>query len=242
MKYLNDTVKINKNDCKMIAHRGFAGIEVENTLKAFNYAANSSAYGIECDVHVTKDGKFAVIHDDNFKRVADADVSVTQSTYDELLKISYLGKNDVADQNYKICLLSEFIDVCKRFNKRAIVEIKETVSYADAKLIAEEIIKLNYAENTTFISFKPESLDAVREVRCDFEVQFLTCGFDISIMPTLVTKKWDLDIFYQALTKERIDNLHELGIKVNAWTVDEKDVAELLVYWEIDFITSNVLE
>lgn len=52
-----DTIKIDKNNVKLIAHRGVSGIERENTAAAFVAAGNRSYYGIETDVHVTKDGK-----------------------------------------------------------------------------------------------------------------------------------------------------------------------------------------
>lgn len=60
-----DTIKIDKNNVKLIAHRGVSGIERENTAAAFVAAGNRSYYGIETDVHVTKDGKFVIIHDYN---------------------------------------------------------------------------------------------------------------------------------------------------------------------------------
>ena len=43
---------------KMIAHRGLSGMETENTSAAFEAACECSYYGIETDVHVTKDGKY----------------------------------------------------------------------------------------------------------------------------------------------------------------------------------------
>jgi glycerophosphoryl diester phosphodiesterase len=52
----------------------------------------------------------------------------------------------------------------------------------------------------------------------------------------------DLDAHYQWATKENIDRMHALGIKVNVWTVDDPAVAEQLADWGIDYITSNILE
>ena len=51
------TVKIKKSKTKMIAHRGLSGIEPQNTSIAFAAAGNRSYFGIETDVHITKDGK-----------------------------------------------------------------------------------------------------------------------------------------------------------------------------------------
>ena len=65
---MNNTIKISKKNVKMIAHRGLSGIECENTNEAFIAAGNRSYYGIETDVHVTKDGKYIIIHDKDTKK------------------------------------------------------------------------------------------------------------------------------------------------------------------------------
>ena len=57
-----------------------------------------------------------------------------------------------------------------------------------------------------------------------------------------VGDKLDLDVHHSALTEERIAALHAAGIRVNCWTVDDKDRAEELAAWGVDYITSNILE
>jgi glycerophosphoryl diester phosphodiesterase len=44
------------------------------------------------------------------------------------------------------------------------------------------------------------------------------------------------------LTKEIVALLHDNGLKVNCWTVDDAEKAEQLVEWGVDYITSNILE
>jgi glycerophosphoryl diester phosphodiesterase len=61
-------------------------------------------------------------------------------------------------------------------------------------------------------------------------------------MDEMVSYGLDLDIYYKRLNKETIDLLHSKGIKVNCWTVDNKEEAEALVDMGIDFITTNILE
>lgn len=241
MAYTDKTIKINHGKTLIVAHTGFGRVEVQNTIQAFNLASSSSAYGIECDVHATKDGKFIVIHDSDLKRLTGQEGVVEELTFDKLRKIPLIGKNDVPDENYRMPSLEEYLIACKNGNKRAVIELKD-VDYENSKNIARFVIDFGYLDSTTFISFNTNCLDAVREVAPDCDVQFLTGDFDIDLIPMLVKKKWDLDIYYPALTKERIDALHELGIKVNAWTVNEKDIADLLIYWGIDMITSDIFE
>ena len=59
-----NTIKINMQNKKIVAHRGASRLEKENTLAAFIAAGNRSYYGIECDIHRTADGRYVVIHDE----------------------------------------------------------------------------------------------------------------------------------------------------------------------------------
>ncbi|MDN5923887.1 MAG: hypothetical protein L0H70_02680 [Xanthomonadales bacterium] len=53
---------------QLIAHRGFAGLRVENTLAAFANAIELGAAGAELDVHLSRDGVVIVHHDDQLNR------------------------------------------------------------------------------------------------------------------------------------------------------------------------------
>ena len=70
-----NTIKIDSKDVLMVGHRGVCGLEPENSIPSFLAACNRSYYGVETDVHVTSDGKFVVIHDDNTARVAFENIS-----------------------------------------------------------------------------------------------------------------------------------------------------------------------
>ena len=61
-----------------IAHRGCHNKEnqiYENTIEAFKQAVLNN-YIIELDVHLLKDGKIIVFHDDNLKRLTGIDKKV----------------------------------------------------------------------------------------------------------------------------------------------------------------------
>jgi len=73
------TFKIEKNNVKLVAHRGLSGIELENTNAAFVAAGNRSYFGIETDVHVTKDKKYILIHDSSTLRVSGVDINVEET-------------------------------------------------------------------------------------------------------------------------------------------------------------------
>lgn len=78
------------------AHRGLhdkaRGIP-ENSLAAFRRAAEHG-FGAELDVHLTKDGRLAVIHDDSLLRTAGADVKASQLTAEELSEYRLEGTDE----------------------------------------------------------------------------------------------------------------------------------------------------
>ncbi|MCM1124605.1 MAG: glycerophosphodiester phosphodiesterase [Eubacterium sp.] len=73
---------------KYFAHRGLhdnAGDAPENSMAAFCKAVEAG-YGMELDVHVSKDGVPVVFHDFKLRRICRADGEVEDYTYEELQK------------------------------------------------------------------------------------------------------------------------------------------------------------
>ncbi|MDR1733654.1 MAG: glycerophosphodiester phosphodiesterase [Oscillospiraceae bacterium] len=54
---------------KPFAHRGAHQFAPENTIGAFQGAVDNGIMGIECDIHLTKDGVPVVVHDGNLTRL-----------------------------------------------------------------------------------------------------------------------------------------------------------------------------
>jgi glycerophosphoryl diester phosphodiesterase len=132
----------------MIAHRGLYGAGIpENSLTAFKMATEKGV-GVELDVQLTKDKKLVVFHDDNLRRVCDADVRVKDLTYNELSRYTLNGTNE------RIPLFSEVLDVLG--DVPLICEIK-TSSDTDYKEICASAYKLLKTYNGKFCveSFHP---------------------------------------------------------------------------------------
>ena len=75
-----------------IIHRGLAKKSFkENTLKSFNYCFKKK-YGVETDLHCTKDNKIVCFHDFNLKSKFKINKFIKKTSYQELLKISKVKK------------------------------------------------------------------------------------------------------------------------------------------------------
>ena len=239
-----DTVKINSGNVKMIAHRGASALERENTVAAFIAAGQRTYYGIETDVHVTADGKFAIIHDNTTARVAGGiDLPVEGSTLAELQAVPLLDMNGVAGRiDLRVPELGDYVTICHRYEKESILELKGRMTDRDIAGIVDVIRSLDHLDNTTFISFSPENLLDLRRLFPDVKCQLLPGKEGDWILPYCVENRIDLDIYHGALTKEIVDIVHKAGLKVNCWTVDDPAAAERAIEMGVDFITPNRLE
>ena len=238
-----ETKRINKGNTLMIAHRGLSGIERENTIAAFVAAANRSYFGIETDVHMTRDGKFVVIHDETTSRVAKANVTIEKTDYSEIKNIELYdicGRKTRTD--LRIPLLSEYIRICKRYEKTAVLELKTPFTKEQVKQIVEIIKSEKYLDGVIFISFHQQDLIYVRELCPDSPAQFLTGDISKENVDFMKKYRLDLDCQHKSLTEDNVKALHGLGLKINAWTVDDPKAGERLALWGVDYITTNILE
>lgn len=238
-----NTVKIEKQNTRLIAHRGVSGIEKENTAAAFVAAGNRGYYGIETDVHVTKDGKYIIIHDDDTKRVFGTEYSVEGSDFDLLRSLRLTDKN--GDERGDLCLptLDEYLGICRTYDKIGVLELKNAMKKAQIKEIYETAKKKYDLTKMIFISFCYENLAVLRSLDAKIRLQFLT-GEEVNDTLIGKLKKYGLglDIYFEKLTAENVKLLKQNGVEVNCWTVDDKSTAERLISYGVDYITTDILE
>ena len=240
---MESTVRFEKKSVRMIAHRGLSGIEPENTALAFTAAANRTYFGIETDIHRTADGGFILTHDDNTSRVSGVDCIVEETDLATLRTIPLLGRDKNERENVRFPSLQEYIGICKRYGKVAVLELKNQMKRENIASIVEQIRESDYLDGVIFISFYPDNLIFLRSLLPDQAAQFLyQHPVNDEVMALLRAHRLDLDIYYKSLTKETLDALHAEGFKVNVWTVDDPERARELAEWGVDFITSNILE
>src|SRR5262245_19201998 len=79
-----------------IAHRGGSKLRPENTLAAFDHAVALGVDGLECDVHLSRDGVPVVIHDATLDRTTDASGLVSARPAAELAAIDAAARFEEA--------------------------------------------------------------------------------------------------------------------------------------------------
>ncbi|MBQ7859246.1 MAG: hypothetical protein IJ347_03810 [Faecalibacterium sp.] len=241
-----DTLKMHHNGTvKMIAHRGVSGLERENTAAAFVAAGNRSYYGIETDIHETADGRFIIIHDDNTLRVSGRDCIVEQTDYETLRGIHLLDrKSESTRADLVLPSLEEYISICQRYEKIAVLELKNEMKPQTVLAIARVIEQMGYLDQTIFISFAIKNLIALRAGYPDANIQYLVERIDdlTALIETLKQYRFDIDAKHNSITAEMIPQFHQNGIRINVWTVNTVERAERLQELGVDYITTNIVE
>ena len=117
----------------LLIHRGLAKKNfTENTISSFRYCFKKK-YGIETDIHCTKDSKIVCFHDFNLKSKFKINKSLKNFKYQDLLKISKAKKKPIP-------LLNDLIKLSK--NKRFLMlEIKPLLTKKNLKVLLTEIKK-----------------------------------------------------------------------------------------------------
>ena len=238
-----DTIRIaDKGNTKMIAHRGVSKLERENTMPAFVAAGNRSYYGIETDIHITRDGRFIVYHDDNTLRLTDVDSIVEEQDFDTLRRLEIKDFDDESRIDLYMPTLEEYIKTCKKYEKIAVLELKNPMPKEKVFEVCEVLDKIGHREGTVVISFDYQNLLFVKEKHPEQKVQFLCKEYDEALIQKLKKDGMDLDIHRGAVDRKLIDLCHQNGIEVNAWTVDDPEQAQSFMDMGIDYITTNILE
>lgn len=241
-----DTVKFfHPRKPQMIAHRGVSGLETENTCAAFVAAGNRSYFGVETDVHASADGVYILSHDDNVRRVSGEELRIPDTDAATLRALTLYdkasGQKDRGD--LRLPLLEEYVRICRWYEKTCVLEVKETLRPRQMAGIVESIRALGWLEHTIFISFAHENLVELRRLLPAARLQFLTGDApDEALLARLLPWRLDLDIYYKSLTQQGLALMHQNGVQVNCWTVDEAPAAAQLADWGVDYITSNILE
>jgi glycerophosphoryl diester phosphodiesterase len=97
------------------AHRGASFDFPEMSREAYLAAVSQGADGFECDLRLTKDKVIICWHDATMKRVADCDLVIAESTYDEIIAA------------YPVLTLQDLLEIALEFKKDLALETKHPV-------------------------------------------------------------------------------------------------------------------
>jgi len=227
---------------KIYAHRGSSGTHPENTIAAFQAAAELPVYGVEFDVHMTKDGELVVIHDETIDRTSNGSGFVKDMTLEELEKFDFGEWYSPNFKGEKIPTLREVLDVYKATNHHLNIELKSDVF----PYVGMEQKVLNLLEEkgmfdrVVISSFNHEMVQKVKKLAPQIETAILFV--EVMIAPhkyaDLISAD-SLHAFFPTVLRQMGKEAVESGKKVRVYTVNEEQYVDLLKAVGIDAIFTD---
>ena len=200
-----------------LIHRGIVNKDFkENLLSSFQQSFKKG-YGIETDIHATKDGQFICFHDFTLSRIFKKNLSIKNLNYSKINEISTkLGK--------PIPLLKDLLKSSR--NKHALfIEIKPLFSKILLKKLTKETSKFT---KCTFISFKHENIFQLLNIKKNTKVGLSFCP--PTSIKKIIEKSNNPKINCLILDKLYLKNtkIRKLKIKKYYYTIKTKTEFNLL--------------
>ena len=196
-----------------LIHRGIVNKNFkENLLKSFKQSFKKG-YGVETDIHATKDNEFICFHDFTLKRIFKKNLSVKNLSYNKINVISAkLGK--------PIPLLKDLLKSSD--NKHALfIEIKPIFSKFLLKKLLKETSKFT---KCVFISFKHENIFKLLNIKKNAKVGFSFCR--PTSVKKIIEKSDNRRMNYLILDKSYIKNEKIQNLKITKYYYTIKTKSE----------------
>lgn len=219
---------------KIIAHRGFWQTEgsAQNSVTALKRAAEAKLYGSEFDVQLTADGTVVVNHDDKI-----GGLTIGNTDYEKLKHLKLKNGETLPT-------LADYLRAGQTLpDIQLILEIKPHRTKAQEDKIAEACVRMvkeyGMEKQVEYISFSMNICERLAKLAPDAEIAYL----EGDMSPKAIKAKGltGIDYEYKVFEKhpEWIREAHELGLKVNVWTVNRKADMEKMAGLKVDYLTTD---
>jgi glycerophosphoryl diester phosphodiesterase len=232
----------------IIGHRGAMGHAPENTRASFEAGVRLGADAVECDVHLTKDGRLVVIHDDRLDRTTNGRGAVSGKTWAELRVLdagAWFGKEFVGQ---RLWLLEDVLKWAKNRRTRSraflqvIVEIK--AKPLDSAALADRVVgvlrKSGMVRRAYVISFNHKEVACAKALCPRVRAGLLFSKIPRDLVQRMAWTKADA-VFprFNLVTPEFMKNARLHGWFVGTWTVNEISEMKRLLDLRVDALASN---
>jgi glycerophosphoryl diester phosphodiesterase len=248
-KTAKDTVNVattndlDLSDVHFTAHRGLSSVAPENTLDAFREAAKYNYYALECDVHYTTDGKWVIIHDYMLQSMAKEKGDVKTMSYEDLKKIKFTnGANIDKYPDAGVCLVEEYIEICKEANIKPMIEVKDR-RIDKVKSLLDIIRAYDIEDDVIIISFHASVLREFKRLSPDMDLWLLVHGIKEEKLHECIENGFGVAFEAKRALRDldKIQNIHNNQLTAACWTVDTPELLKTMVEHGVKYITTNAL-
>ena len=241
---------------RYVAHRGYHVQAPENTMPAFAAAAEAGYQFMESDVHFTKDGVAVLCHDSTINATArNADgskivgvKSIQFMTYEELLQYDFGIAAGEAYRGTRIPTFREWIAFCREADVTPYIELKSRMTTEQVQTLMQLVEEAGMTDRVVWISFtwNLRMLQDVVAANPKAEVGLLSNGLantTVAMAKTLQTgqNRVFLDVLHTAVNRLSMQLAAQAGLEVEAYTVNDAELADALTSLGVVGITTNTL-
>ena len=237
---------------EIVGHRGASYLAPENTLASVNLAWQRNADAVEVDVWLTRDGRIVALHDETTKRTAGRDWDVAGRTLAELRTLDAGTWKGASWAGEKIPTLEEILAAVPE-GKRIFIELKAKTEILPE---LERVLRASGKRpaQTAVISFDLPTVQAIKQRMPQLAVYWVhgtspkrdeETG-ELSDPPVKLIRQCHragLDGLHLAhdsqLTREIVEGIHRLGMKLYVWTVNSPEDARRWIVLGVDGITTD---
>jgi len=219
----------------IVGHRGASAHAPENTLAAFRRAIEDGAELLECDVHLSADGRVIVMHDETIDRTAAADSPLRSGALAEL----------TGDQLDTVVLeggerVPSLPDLLELTTVPLFIEVKAPAAAAAVAALLAELPAGHPAAGSTVISFHAEALAEIRRGAATMPVSYLVRAVDEEALQTAAELgAAGIGPAVDGLSLRAGRAVHEAGLRLNPWTVNSAAQLEVALACGADTITTD---
>lgn len=227
----------------LTAHRGVHALAPENSLPSFEEAVNNGYYTAECDIQLTKDNKWVIIHnaevDDRFCQFG----KVADLTLEELKTFSYnWGANIWKYRDTRIPTLEEYLDIFVGTQTRPQIEIG-IENYDMLYSIVDAISERGLDHQAIILTYNLKQLEMIHELNPDIELWYMVEEMNsetIAEAKQLGDNVW-LSSGYEKNTEDNIRLAISENINFNLFTVNTVEEAKALYDMGVRYIETDIL-
>lgn len=230
---------------EIIAHRGASHDAPENTLAAVRLAWSQDADAVEVDVHLTADGRLAVIHDPDTQRTTRAAWRVRDATLEELQRLDAGSWKSPAFAGEPVPALEGVLALVPA-GKRLFIEVKSGPHAVGELVRGLAHSRLNPAQ-VVVIAFDLETARRAKQqlARCTV-CWIIERDSDDGRLPreeivrrAQAARLDGLDLEAEWVDEAWVKQTRAAGFKLYVWTVDDAPLARRLADAGVDGITTN---
>ena len=203
-------------------------------MRSFRSAIASGCDLIECDVHLSSDGRLVVIHDHTLERTTNGTGLVGEKTAAELRRLD-------AGHGERIPLLQEVVELAIG-KVGLVIEIKQMpIQYPglEDKLVAM-LRQLGAVADCAVVSFHHPSIRVLRGMEPKLQVGILEGSRPVD--PARLLKESGGDVYsphWGAMDPQVVKEIHAAGGAVAVWPVDDAPAIAWCKYCKPDAIFTN---